>query len=137
VITVDATPGGGPPQENVVVSAVSVNPATGVESFTATFKNAHAAGFSMSSAQVQTLGQYYSGLVAQMGVDAQTAISGAQSQATLTGNIDQVRQGIDGINIDEETQNLIKYQNAYQAAARTVNVLDSLLSTVINNLGVQ
>ncbi len=136
VITVDATPGGGAPQENVVVSAVSVNPANGIESFTATFANAHAANFSMSSAQVQTLGQYYGGLVSQMGTDTQTAIAGASSQATLTSNINTVRQSIDGINIDEETQNLIKYQNAYQAAARTVNVLNTLLSDVINNLGV-
>ena len=40
-----------------------------------------------------------------------------------------------GINLDEETQNLIKYQNAYQATARSMNIMDSLLSTVINTLG--
>ncbi len=136
VLTVAATPGGGAPQENVVVSSVSINPVTGIESITATFKNAHPAGFSITSAQVQTLSQYYGGLVSQMAVDTQTAITGAQSQTNLTQNIDKVRQGIDGINIDEETQNLIKYQNAYQATARTISVLDSLLTTVINNLGV-
>jgi flagellar hook-associated protein 1 FlgK len=136
VLTVDATASGGAPQENVVVSAISVNPATGIESFTAAFASAHAANFSISSASVQTLGQYYGSLVSQMGRDTSTAIAGAQSQATLQGNIDKVRQGVDGINLDEETQNLIKYQNAYQAAARTINVLDSLLNTVISTLGV-
>jgi flagellar hook-associated protein FlgK len=134
VLTVDAQPGGGAPQENVIVSAVSF--AGGVESITATFANAHAAGFSITSAQTQTLGQYYGQLVGQMGVDAQTAIAGAQAQTNLSQNIDKVRQGVDGINIDEETQNLIKYQNAYQAVARTMNVMDSLLNTVVNNLGV-
>ncbi len=135
VLTVDATVGGGAPQENVVVSAVSFNPATGVESFTATFKNAHAAGASITSAQTQTLSQYYGQTVSQMGVDTQTAITGTASQTTLSSNIDKVRQSVDGINIDEETQNLIKFQNAYQATARTINVLDSMLSTVINSLG--
>lgn len=135
VLTIDATPGGGAPQENVVVSAISINPLTGIESFTATFANAHAAGASISSAQTQTLSQFYGQTVAQMGVDAQTAITGTQSQTTLSTNIDQVRQGIDGINIDEETQNLIKYQNAYQATARTINVMDSMLGTIINSLG--
>lgn len=135
VLTIDAQPGGASPQENVVVSSVSY--AGGIESITATFANAHAgAAVSVSSAQVQTLGQYYGSLISQMGVDTQTAIAGTQSQSTLAQNIDQVRQGIDGINVDEETQNLIKYQNAYQAAARTVNVLNSMLGTVINNLGV-
>ncbi len=136
VLTIDASPGGGAPQENVVVSAVSFNPVTGVESFTATFANAHALGASITSAQTQTLSQFYGQTVSQMGVDAQTAITGAQSQTTLSSNIDKVRQGVDGINIDEETQNLIKFQNAYQATARTINVLDSMLSTVINSLGV-
>jgi flagellar hook-associated protein 1 FlgK len=136
VVTIDATPGGGAPQENVVVSAVSYNPVTGVESFTATFANAHAAGASIASAPTQTLSQFYGQTVSQMGVDAQTAITGTQSQTTLSGNIDKVRQGIDGINLDEETQNLIKFQNAYQATARTINVLDSMLGTVINSLGV-
>jgi flagellar hook-associated protein 1 FlgK len=135
ILTIDAQPGGASPQENVVVSAVSVNPATGIESITATFAKTHAANYSVSSAQVQTLGQYYGSLVTQIGVDTQTAITGASSQSALASNIDTQRQSIDGINLDEETQNLIKYQNAYQAAARTMNVLDSLLSTVINSLG--
>jgi len=135
VLTIDATPGGAAPQENVVVSAVSFNPVSGQESFTATFANAHPGPVSIASAQTQTLGQYYGQTVTQMGVDAQTAIAGTTSQTNLTNNIDKVRQSIDGINIDEETQNLIKFQNAYQATARTINVLDSMLSTVINSLG--
>jgi flagellar hook-associated protein 1 FlgK len=137
VLTVDAQPGGAAPQENVTVSAISINPVTGVESITATFANAHAAGFSIASTATQTLGQYYGNYVSQMGVDTQTAMTGATSQTALSANIDKVRQGIDGINIDEETQNLVKYQNAYQAAAKTISVLDSLVNTVITTLGRQ
>ncbi|MBV9272134.1 MAG: flagellar hook-associated protein FlgK, partial [Candidatus Eremiobacteraeota bacterium] len=59
VLTVDAQPGGGAPQENVTVTGISINPATGIESITATFANAHAGGFSIASAQTQTLGQSY------------------------------------------------------------------------------
>lgn len=136
VLTIDATPGGGAPQENVVVSAVSFNPVTGIESFTAAFANAHPGPVSITSAQTQTLSQFYGQTVSQMGVDTQTAITGTSAQTTLGSNIDKVRQSVDGINIDEETQNLIKFQNAYQATARTINVLDSMLSTVINSLGV-
>lgn len=136
VLTVDATAGAGSPQENVVVSAVSFNPVTGQESFTATFANAHAGPVSITSAQTQTLSQYYGQTVSQMGVDAQTASAGTSSQTNLSQNIDKVRQSIDGINIDEETQNLIKFQNAYQATARTMNVMDSMLGTIINSLGV-
>lgn len=134
VLTIDAQPGGAGPQENIVVSAVSFS--GGIESITATFANAHAAGFSIASAPTQTLGQYYGQLVAQMGSDAQTAAAGTQTQTALAQNIDKVRQGVDGINLDEETQNLIKYQNSYQAVARTMNIMDSLLNTIVNTLGV-
>ena len=125
LLTIDA---GTANQENVVVTAV--NRTAGTISFTAA--NAHAAGFSIATAQTQTLGAAYGGLVTQLGLDTQTAITGASAQQTLASNIDKVRQSIDGINIDEETQNLIKYQNAYAAAAKTTNVLAQLLQTAVN-----
>ncbi|MDP9018489.1 MAG: flagellar hook-associated protein FlgK [Candidatus Eremiobacteraeota bacterium] len=128
VLTVDA---GTPNQENVVVSAV--NRLTGT--FTATFANAHVLGFSISSAQLQTLSQAYGKTITQVGLDSQAANSGVTTQTTLTKHIDAVRQSIGGINLDEETQNLVKYQQAYQAAARTINVLDQMLSLVVTSLG--
>jgi len=134
-LTIDAQPGGGPPQENVTVSAISFNIATGIETITFTTANAHGPGnLSITGAQIQTLGQAYGNTITQVGLDSATANSGVTTQTSLQTNIDGVRQGIDGINIDEETQNLIQYQNAYQAAAKTINVLDSLVNTVITNL---
>ncbi|MDQ2865188.1 MAG: flagellar hook-associated protein FlgK [Candidatus Eremiobacteraeota bacterium] len=135
VLTIGAQPGGAAPQENVVVSAVSVNPATGIESVTFTPQNNHAANFTIASAQTQTLQQAYGATITQVGLDAQTAITGTATQTQLTANIDQVRQSISGINADEETQNLIRFQSAYQAAAHTISVLNSLLNTVITSLG--
>jgi flagellar hook-associated protein FlgK len=124
VLTIDA---GTANQENVTVTAL--DRVTGTITFTAA--NAHAIGFAISSAQAQTLPAYYGALVSRLGLDVQTATTGATAQAKLAQNIDKVRQGIDGINLDEETQNLIKFQNAYQAAARTMNVLDALLQTAL------
>ncbi len=136
VLTIDAQPGGAAPQENVVVSSISVNPLTGIESVTFTPAVNHAANFTITSAQVQTLQQFHGQLITQVGLDTQTAITGAASQTSLAKNIDNVRQSIAGINLDEETQNLIKYQNAYQAAAKTIATLNTLLGTIINGLGV-
>ncbi len=134
VLTIDAQPGGLSPQENVVVTAVSY--AGGVESVTFTPAKAHAANFSIASAQTQTLGQFYGSFVTQVGLDAQTATTGTTTQTTLANNINSQRQSIAGISIDEETQNLIKYQSAYTAAAQTINVLNQILNTTITSLGV-
>jgi len=90
---------------------------------------------SFSSAPTQTLQQFYGSFITQVGVDTQTANTGVTTQTTLTTNINQTRQSISGINTDEETQNLIKYQSAYQAAAKTISVLNQMLNTVITSLG--
>ncbi|HET9029743.1 MAG TPA: flagellar basal body rod C-terminal domain-containing protein, partial [Candidatus Aquilonibacter sp.] len=136
VLTIDApvTLPAGNSTENVTVSAISF--AGGIESVTFTPSGNHNAGFSVQSAPVQTLQQFYGGLISQVGIDTQTAITGTTSQTSLASNIDQVRQSISGINLDEETQNLVKYQNAYQAAAKTIATMNQLLNTIITGLGV-
>jgi flagellar hook-associated protein 1 FlgK len=60
-----------------------------------------------------------------MGLDASTAKTGLATQTSLSSSIDQARQSVDGINIDEETQNLLKFQNAYSAAAKTLSTLNA------------
>jgi flagellar hook-associated protein 1 FlgK len=59
-----------------------------------------------------------------------TASSSRRSAST------RKRQSIAGINLDEQTQNLIKYQTAYQAAAKTISTLSQLLDTIVTGLGV-
>jgi flagellar hook-associated protein 1 len=133
-LTIDAQTGGGPPQETVTVSGVSF--ANGVESVTFTPQYSHAANFSVASAPTQTLGEFYGSFVTQVGLDAQTAATGTTTQTDLANNINTTRQGISGINVDDETQNLIEYQSAYSAAAQTINALNQILTTTINSLGV-
>jgi flagellar hook-associated protein 1 FlgK len=125
VLTLDA---GTPAQENVTVTAVNRN--TGTITFTA--KNAHLANFSISSAQNSTLQQNYASLVAQMGQDASAATTGDTTQSNLATSINSVRQSVNGINIDEETQNLVKFQNAYGAAAHVITTLAAMLEDAIN-----
>ena len=110
-----------------------VNKALGT--ITATFTKTHTAGFSVAPLPQQTLGGYYGSLVTQVGQDTSTAQTGVTTQTNLASTVNATRQSIDGINVDEETQNLIKYQSAYQAAAETVNIIDSLLNTVITTIG--
>ena len=40
-----------------------------------------------------------------------------------------------GVNLDEEAAQLIRFQRAYQAAARGITALDDLLTTVIDRMG--
>lgn len=59
---------------------------------------------------------------------ATTARSGLDS-ATLS------RTSVDGVNVDEEMVDLVKYQHSYSAASRVITVVDSMLDEIINKMG--
>ena len=115
--------------ETVQVTAVTQTPTGPAISFVAT--KAHAAGYTISTTATQTLGAYYSTLITQLGNDTSTATTGTTTQTSLATSINAQRQSVDGINVDEETQNLLQYQNAYEAAAKTMSVVETLLQTAI------
>jgi flagellar hook-associated protein 1 len=77
----------------------------------------------------------YQQLVAQIGSDAdganrQQAIAQAASSAA-----DTRRQSVNGVSMDEEMTNLIRFQRGYQASARAMTTMDQLLDTLINRTG--
>jgi flagellar hook-associated protein 1 FlgK len=80
--------------------------------------------------------QSYSALVGRVG----SSVQGAQHehdnlQTTLTA-IGNQRQSVSGVSLDEEMTNLISFQRAYQASARTMTAMDSMLETLIQHTGV-
>ena len=50
-------------------------------------------------------------------------------------SIEDKRTGLHGVSSDEELTNLIKFQHAYNASARYINVIDQMLQHVIERLG--
>ena len=59
-----------------------------------------------------------------------------ESQVAIMSDLRGMRDSISGVNIDEELADIIKFQHGYNAAARFITVVDELLDTVINRLGV-
>ncbi len=74
----------------------------------------------------------YSSIVFRVG----SVISSAQDEADaaeVSLNLLQDQRGaLSGVSLDEEAANLIRYQRAYQAAARVISVIDDLTETAIN-----
>jgi flagellar hook-associated protein 1 FlgK len=79
----------------------------------------------------------YANLIATLGVDSSTAASQSTNQQVLVDQLNKQRAQTSGVSLDEETTHLIQYQHAYQAAARVISVVDSMLDTLINNTGVR
>lgn len=55
-------------------------------------------------------------------------------QENLATNVDEERQRISGVSSDEELQNLIKFQAAYNASSRYINVIDEMLEHLVTRL---
>lgn len=92
----------------------------------------------LSAALTETLpsGQSASDAYANIVFDVGNAASNASAQSNAVGqNLLQLtnqQSSVSGVNIDEETTNLIRYQTAYQAAARIISTIQALDTTTIN-----
>ncbi|MGP8186258.1 MAG: flagellar hook-associated protein FlgK [Terracidiphilus sp.] len=80
----------------------------------------------------QSASETYANLVYQVGNDA----SNASTQSTAIGDsltqLNDQLNSASGVSIDEETTNLIRYQTAYEAAARIVSTIQALDSVTIS-----
>ncbi|MDR0906215.1 MAG: flagellar hook-associated protein FlgK [Oscillospiraceae bacterium] len=59
----------------------------------------------------------------------------AENQNTQTGAVDNMRQSISGVSLDDEMVNMIKYQHAYEGASRIITTMDEALDILINRMG--
>ena len=82
-----------------------------------------------------TFNGYYSSVVGEIGANSQYVNNSSMAQKFSLEQLDNMRESVSGVSMDEEMANLMKYQNAYEAAARLITVSDELLQTLLNILG--
>ncbi|MDK2807231.1 MAG: flagellar hook-associated protein 1, partial [Thermoanaerobacterium sp.] len=83
-----------------------------------------------------TFDDFVSSLISNLGVDAQQANMMQTNQSAMVKQVDYNRQSVSGVSLDEEMTNMLKYQKSYEASARMITVMDELLDTLINKMGV-
>jgi flagellar hook-associated protein 1 len=83
-----------------------------------------------------TLQSYYEGMIGKLAVDAQQANRLMNNSEVLKQSVEERRQSVSGVSLDEEMTNMIKFQHAYNAAARNITVIDEMLDKIINGMGV-
>ncbi len=83
-----------------------------------------------------TFNEYYSSMIGKIGIKSQQASNVEQNQMALLYQIENARQSLSGVSLDEEMANMMKFQHAYEAAARVITVMDSALDTIINRMAV-
>ena len=66
-----------------------------------------------------------------VGTDVANAQSGLKDHQALLTPVQNVKQSMSGVSIDEETVNIFQFQRSFQASARLIQTVDQLLQTAL------
>ncbi|WP_394866630.1 flagellar hook-associated protein FlgK [Paraclostridium bifermentans] len=81
-----------------------------------------------------TINNFYNSMIQRLGNETQEVRRNEKNQSKVLKEIDNSRLNVSGVSLDEEMINLIQFQHAYNASAKVVSTIDSLLDVVINGL---
>jgi len=76
----------------------------------------------------------YASLMATVGVRSQSAQYAAGISNSIATNLETSRTSVAGVNLDEEAANLLKYQQAYQASAKMIQIAQSIFDTLLQGM---
>ena len=79
-----------------------------------------------------TFDAYYESLIGDVGYEVQQAGAYYEHQSEMVHQLENYRESVSGVSIDEEMVNLVRYQNAYQAAAKLITTADEMMQTILN-----
>lgn len=79
-----------------------------------------------------TFDDYYNSKVGEIGIVTQRTRESFESQKNIVDQLNNIRESISGVSLDEEATKMIEYQKAYEASARVIKMADEMFDTVLN-----
>ena len=74
-------------------------------------------------------------LIAELGIDAAKAKSFARNNEDILATIQNQRLSVSGVDMDEESMALVRFQNAYNLSAKVISTMNELYDRLINYMG--
>ncbi|MFT4577661.1 MAG: flagellar hook-associated protein 1 FlgK [Nitrospinales bacterium] len=81
-----------------------------------------------------TFDEFYSSIVSNLGIESFSTQANFAQQEGILLQLNTRRESVSGVSIDEEFINMVKFQQAYNASARLIGIVDELLDTVISQV---
>lgn len=78
---------------------------------------------------------FYESVIGELGVNAREANRQTKNTMILLSQVDNQRMSVSAVSLDEEMSNMIKFQHAFNAAARNMTTIDEMLDRIINSMG--
>lgn len=82
-----------------------------------------------------SIDSYYKQIITDFAVEIKTDRQKLEARLGTIDLAENKRFSMSGVSLDEELSNMLKYQHAYNSAAKIINVLDSMLDKIINGTG--
>ena len=87
--------------------------------------------YQLNMGGTQSYNDYYSAIVRDVGYEVLKSEASYNHQSDMVAQLENQRESISGVSLDEEMINLIKFQNAYTAAARLITTADEMMQTIL------
>jgi flagellar hook-associated protein 1 FlgK len=123
------TPGAAAGTMRVAVDSITLRTTAGTD------KGANDVALAVSKLRGGASDDAYAAFVSRVGSEVSQANTQEANAQALTDAVDDRRQSVAGVSLDEEMTNLIRFQRAYQASARAMSTTDEMLDILINRTG--
>jgi len=87
--------------------------------------------YQLNMGGTQSYNDYYSTIVRDVGNEVLKSEASYHHQSDMVAQLENQRESVSGVSLDEEMINLIKFQNAYTAAARLITTADEMMQTIL------
>lgn len=81
-----------------------------------------------------SINDFWQTQASELGINISRAKGMEANQNVLLNSLEEKKQEVSGVNLDEEFTEMIKFQHGYNAAGKVVSVIDEMLDTLINGI---
>ncbi|MHB8064215.1 MAG: flagellar hook-associated protein FlgK [Ruminiclostridium sp.] len=113
----------------------SASPAKGDNSIAREIANLRDADILKNSTGDATIDEFYRAIILDVGNGGSEATTISENQSKLVQSAEGQRDAISGVSMDEEMANMMKFKFAYDGSAKVLNVIDSMMETIIMSMG--
>jgi len=94
----------------------------------------HKGDITFTGGKTNSINGFYNSLVGDIGNLSRTISRSVEFNNLISNQMNELRDSVSGVSLDEEMANLMKYQHAYTAAARLISMSDEMLLTLLDSV---
>lgn len=79
-----------------------------------------------------TFDEFYNSVVGKVGIQARRSETASETQQNIVKQMNNIRESISGVSLDEEATKLIEHQKSFDASARLIRTADEMFDTILN-----